>query len=293
MELIIRFDMRGIFCDVDEDMLEVGTQMHIHSTLVAPYYLMESLALSARRLAVLEPHRADKFMTLAVSLQTQAISLYNHVVSTVKIDNVNCVPIIQFAGALGRHLLADLLARRDEDFNVFMDHYLEFVKIHAGINLITHAAWPYLIDSDMKDFLIWAANIKHTPPIGHECDSLRHLIDSAGFDPATHDACSSMVRVLQVALDLCQENPPRHRRHWVKFAWPVLAPQEFIDLLIQRRPEALLCIAYFGVVLHFLRHCWYTNDAGKHIVMTAANYLGPDWEQYLVYPLSTVNADTL
>lgn len=293
MELIIRFDIPETFPEVDEEMLEVGTRMHINSTLIAPYYLMESLALSARRLAVLEPHRAEKFMALSVSLQTQAISLYNQVVSTVKIDNVNCVPIIQFASALGRHLLSDLLARREEDFNVFMDHYLEFVKIHTGINLITHAAWPYLIDSDMKDFMIWATNIKHTPTIGHECNALRHLIDSAGFDPATHEACSTMARVLQIALDLCQANPPRGRRHWALFAWPVLAAPEFIELLVQRRPEALLCIAYYGLVLHFLRYCWYTNAAGSHIVRTAARYLGPEWEPYLAYPLSVVNADTL
>ncbi|KAK1757914.1 hypothetical protein QBC47DRAFT_296147 [Echria macrotheca] len=293
LELMVKFNIIEHFPDVEGEMLQAATDLHNAAMLQAPYYAIEILALSARRLAVSEPDRAEKFMAFSVSLQTKAIQLYNNVVSTVKLDNVNSSPIMQFASALGRHLLPDLWARRDDDFNVYLDHYVEFVKIHTGIKLITHAAWPFLLDSGMKTFMLWAAQFHLATPIGSECEPLHLLLANAGLDAVTLEASRTALRTLQIGFDMMQAKERRPSRYLVIYSWSVAAPPEWTELLVQRRPEAIVVLAYFGVILHWSRNIWAVGEAGSYLINSVARHLGPDWEPYLAYPLSVLSADPL
>ncbi|KAK5658892.1 hypothetical protein OQA88_1706 [Cercophora sp. LCS_1] len=284
MELLLRFDSRSQYPDTDALINNLADKLHNDAMLQAPYYLLETLALSARRLAHVEPEKSEHYLNYAVTLQTKAVSLYNHVVSTVKIDSVNCVPITQFSSLLGRHLLVDLWARRDADFNVFLHHYLEFIKVQTGIKLITHSAWPELMNSELKDLLFWAGSLHTKATTGHECDALHHLVRNAtGLDAPTLEACEKAISSLQIGFDLAQESPPRC---FIVFHWSVAAPDLFTELIAQRRPEALVCLAYWGVLCHLVRDLWQVGGAGSYIINSVAQYLGPDWAPFMAYPLS-------
>jgi len=294
MELLIKFSVPDHFPEMDQELHDYATRLHADSMLRAPCYLYETLALSARRLSIVDPENAEKHCRYAVNLQTKAISLYNRYVSTVKIDNVNCVPIIQFASLLGRHLLIDVLAKREADLNVFIDHYVESVRIHSGIKLITHAAWPFLIDSGMQNFLLWAGSLQSAQAVGAECDPLRNLISSmSGLDSAIMDAFQTAIRTLQVGFDLMRTESDRNCRYWSVFAWSVAAPEEFTNMLAQRRPEALVFLAYFGVLLHYSRDQWQVGTSGSYLINAVSQHLGSDWSEILSYPMSVLTTDPL
>ena len=295
MELLIQFTVADHCPEVDEDMVSFAARLHLEAMLMAPYVLIETLALSARRLSTLRSEKAATYAGYAVALQTKAISLYNGVVSSERLDSTNCVPVIQFASLLGRHLLADLLARRDPSLDAFLDCYVECVRIHGGIKAIIHSAWPFLIDSDIKDFLLWAAEINSSVPVGRECDPLRALVAECGpaFDSATHEACDTVLRLLQVGYDQMAAKPARNRRYMMVFSWSVAAPPEFTELLVRRVPEALVVLAYFAVLLHYSRDLWQVGTSGAYIIKAIAHYLGPGYDRYMAYPLSVLAADPL
>ncbi|KAK0632774.1 hypothetical protein B0T14DRAFT_42907 [Immersiella caudata] len=294
MELMIKFKVSDHYPDVDQELYEHCERLNSSSMLSAPYYVTEILALSARRLSVVEPDRAAKHLRYAVALQTRAVSMYNKYVSTVKIDNVNCVPIIQFASLLGRHLLIDMLARRETDLNLFLEHYLEFVRIHSGIKLIVHSAWPFLIDSGMKEFLMWAGSLNTAQGVGNECAPLDDLISKThDLNPTMLESCQTAIRTLQVGFDLMCVQPPRNNRYWAIFAWSVACPEAFTDLLAQRRPEALVFLAYFGILLHYSRDQWQVGTSGGYLITMIAQHLGPEWSVYMSYPLSIISINPL
>jgi len=292
MELIIKFKVSHHFPDLDRELEDYSERLNSASMLTAPYYLTEILALSARRLSIVEPEKAEKYLHYAVTLQTKAISMYNQYVSSVKIDNVNCVPIIQFASLLGRHMLIDMLAKRETDLDLFLEHYLEFVRIHSGIKLIVHAAWPFLIDSGMKGFLMWAASLNTAHGMGNECDPLRDLISqTTDLDAPTLEACETVIRTLQVGFDLMCAHPAQNNRYWAIFSWSVAAPDEFTNLLVQRRPEALVFLAYWSVLLHYSRDQWQVGPSGAYFINMISQHLGPEWSSYMSYPLSVISVD--
>ncbi|KAK3362312.1 hypothetical protein B0T25DRAFT_3238 [Lasiosphaeria hispida] len=293
MALLIHFSVSDQIPDLDDDMSEMGSRLLYKSALEAPYLLYEMLAVSARRLSVLSPEKSETYLQLSVSLQTKAVSLFNETVATAAVDNCNCVPMMLFSAILNRHLLANLLARREQDLAVFLSHYTEYVGLGGGIKAITHSAWPVLLDSEMKDFLIWAACISRSTPVGNQCDPLRQLLSKAGgLDEPTKGACELAIHFLQVGFDIMLAKDVQNRRYMMPFAWSVIVPQDFTDLLEQRRPEALVILAYFGLLLHYSRHLWQIGgDSGSYIVTMIAQYLGPGWEDYISWPLSMIAAD--
>lgn len=294
MQMLVRFSVADYYPDIDDDMMDLARDLHQNS-LREPYYLLEILALSARRLALVEPSKSETYLAYAVSLQTKAISLYNAAVSQLAaLDRTTCVPVLMFASLLGRHLIVDLLARREPDLDRFMPYYVEFCKIGSGIGAVAHAAWPLLLDSDIKTFLLWAASIHTQTPTGRECDALRDLLLGApDLDPPTRAACEPVLRLLQVGFDLMRARPAQNRRYMQIFAWSVAAPPAFTELLERRRPEALVALAYFGVLLHWARDRWEVGTAGEYIIKAVSAHLGPGWDYHLAYPLAVLQGDRM
>jgi len=67
----------------------------------------------------------------------------------------------------------------------------------------------------------------------------------------------------------------------------MLVSQRFVDLLVLRRPEALIILAYYGVALHTC-NLWIIGDTGKDIVNAVNNYLAPRWDSWLRWPCESV-----
>ncbi len=294
MELLIEFSVVDYFPEMDDAMLEASMVLLNKTMLGDPYLLYEVLAISARRLAMLRPAKSELYMQCAVSLQARSASVFNATTGTTRIDGSNCVPMMLFSSILGRHLIIDLCARKDVDLDTFLRHYLEFVAIHTGIKVMSHEAWPFLLESDMKDFMIWSASIFRSSPVGKQCDILRDLVtDAADLDQPTKDACEVVIRLLQVGFDqMLIKESTANSRYLVIYAWSVAAPPEFTNLLEQRRPEAIVILAYFAVLLHYCRGLWHVGDVGSRLINLAANYLGPAWDHYLSWPLSEIAMDS-
>ncbi|KAI1277344.1 hypothetical protein F5Y07DRAFT_388600 [Xylaria sp. FL0933] len=74
--------------------------------------------------------------------------------------------------------------------------------------------------------------------------------------------------------------------------WPVVVPTEFINLVEERRPEALIVIAYYAVLMHDTKGYWISGDAGAFIIRSITHFLGNHWAEWLRWPNETVNSNT-
>lgn len=186
----------------------------------APYLMHQILAVSARRLAVLLPDRADHFLTHAMQLQTKAVSIYNETAAKAQIDQTNCSALLLFCSLLGRHLLADLLARRDADFADFLARFLEFLSVSRGLMAMSVAAWDLLLQSDIRHLVLWALEIAQSAPRGHHCDGLQRVVaDSVDLDTDAKDACMTAIACLQVGFDSLLGGDTRNQRYLMVFMW--------------------------------------------------------------------------
>jgi hypothetical protein len=257
--------------------------------------LHQLLAFSARHLAFLHPECSASYLHRTVTLQTRAVSLFN--AAWTEVDQSNCVAILLFSSILGHHLLADTLAKRDPGgLEAFITHYMECVEMHRGIHTVASTAWPLLMESELEPILSWSSGFNSRPPRGNHCQRIRELVDGAdGLGEEDKEACRLAIQYLQVGFDAVlaeeEEEEEQGNRHQMIFSWTVLAPPEFTGLLAAKRPEVLVLLGYYALLLHYGRNMWQVGDAGAYILGIIVDYLGPEWDHWLEYPRERVAKD--
>ncbi len=156
-------------------------------------------------------------------LQTKGVSIYNETAAKAQIDQTNCSALLLFCSLLGRHLLADLLAKRDADFDTFLTRFLEFLSISRGLMAMSVTAWDLLLQSDIKHLVIWALGIAQSTPQGNHCNELQRLVaESKDLEPTAKEACMRAIACLQVGFDSLLGVDTRNQRFLMVFMWYTL-----------------------------------------------------------------------
>lgn len=63
---------------------------------------------------------------------------------------------------------------------------------------------------------------------------------------------------------------------------------EFIEMLEQKLPEALLIVVYYCVALKRAERMWWVKDKGENLLKTCLGELGPGWERWTHWPIAQV-----
>ena len=96
--------------------------------------------------------------------------------------------------------------------------------------------------------------------------------------------------MLQWAFDLSVRLPSPDVPHAIS-GWHVVLPSEFADVLRDRRPEALVILAYYGVLLHRARRYWICGGNGAVLVRAIARQLGPEWGPVMRWPIDVIDRE--
>lgn len=220
MEVLIRFKFEEHAPELNVELRDFASKLLFKCGLEAPYLMHQILAVSARRQAALQSERTGYFLETAIHLQTKAVSIYNETAAKAQIDQTNCSALLLFCSLLGRHLLADLLARRDANFGEFLPRFLELLSISRGLMAMSVSAWDLLLQSDIKHLVLWALEISQSTPQGHHCDELQRLIaESTDLDAPSKEACVAAIASLQVGFDSILGGDARNQRYLMVFMW--------------------------------------------------------------------------
>lgn len=82
----------------------------------------------------------------------------------------------------------------------------------------------------------------------------------------------------------------QHAASSTVFAWLITASPHFVELLREHRPESLVLLAYYAVILHKRRDSWVIGDAGKYLLDSTMCHLGHHWDPWLEWPKSHIFA---
>ena len=291
MELLIHltFDKEIFDLGGGVDAYPQGLSLALKRSLQSPYLLHQLLAFSARHLAFLHSKRRAFYLRQAVTLQTRAVSLFN--AAWTNVSQSNCVAVLLFSTILAHHVLADTLVERGPGgLEAFMAHYMHCLDMHRGIYTVASTAWPLLMESELEPLLSWSSEFTSRPPRGNHCQGIREMVD--GIDrlgDRDKAACRLAIQYLQVGFDaVLTEEEQQYHRYQMIFSWTMLVPPEFVALLAAKRPEALVLLGYYALLLHHGRHLWQVRDAGAYILSIIVDYIDPEWDHWLEYPQKIV-----
>ncbi|PVI01714.1 hypothetical protein DM02DRAFT_704298 [Periconia macrospinosa] len=255
----------------------------------SPYLLDEILAFTAFHMAHIYPGSAMCLRNFATELQIRALASFSRLTEMVpKDDEATAVPRFLFSAILGRHSLAENLVYYSSGFHSLVNRFVECFNLNRGVRAITPPARDFLHNSEVQPFMnvVLLAQSGITSP-GKECGPLFSLVNSSDLSEASVEACRQATHVLQLSFDTFRNLDEKDFAQATS-VFTVGISGSFVDVLRKLQPEALVILAYFGVLLHLCRDYWAFGNAGASIVRTIADHLGIYWQEALAWPLHVI-----
>ncbi|KAK1723597.1 uncharacterized protein BDZ83DRAFT_529438, partial [Colletotrichum acutatum] len=283
MRLLHHLETRmGTFMAADGFMKPL-VDMNLEAALNAPYLMDVLLGLSAQHMAELNPQRADFYHHEATQLQTRALMLFND--AKEEIDDDTCIPMFLFASCLGTQVLCDTLRSYRTDFNGFLDQFAWYLNLHRGVSAVTGRSWHIIRESGCKHFVDFLESIKPDPNQRSEVDILHSMLDQTDLGPVSLQACRDATESLRQSYFIYRSIAIKSNHQSASvMAFGVRVTTGFIDVVKQRRPEALVILAFYAVLLHWCRSYWIFGDAGQWIIRSVSAHLGDYWSEWLAFP---------
>jgi len=130
-------------------------------------------------------------------------------------------------------------------------------------------------------------------PDDYELEKLEALFEPSANTPVTTtspselEVCAQALAILRRVFRL----PYAPNKTWLDvrgavFIWPGAVSQEFVDLLFERRPEALVLLAYFCVLLKRINSYWYFEGLGVGLLERVGEGLdswGEGWREWIAW----------
>ncbi|RDW78873.1 Zn(II)2Cys6 transcription factor domain-containing protein [Aspergillus mulundensis] len=252
-------------------------------SMMTPYLVNELLAFSALHLSIKCPNQQAYFRYHAAELQTNALSIFKE--SAPQVTRESCIPLFIFAATLGIHMLCDTLIYRQGDLPDFLARFVHFFRVYHGVRTIVNKAWHMIQDTPLgPSFAMGKDLYAFTGCLGHTCQSLLDRIDRANLGEHVTGIYRQAVEGLQSCATVIEKWDERHVGINAVTTWPILMDIEFGEFLEQRRPEALVILAHYACLLHRFRNFWLFGDSGAFVIREVTGYLGPEWEDWMVWP---------
>jgi len=263
--------------------------------LSQPYTMYQVLAFSAMHMRHRNLEEADRHIEEARALQTQALCAFNN--TRIEVTADNCVSIITFSTLVGLHALAEVAANADAGVGAVLDGFVTYMNLHRGVRAVFAQSWKFLKQTNVAPLLERSESAIH-----EACSSngqtavavaarLSELLDYADMSQESRQACraaaSELNIVYQTEPDVVKpfELPHGNGLLWV---FPINLSSEFAALLSMRKPEALIILAHYAVLLHRRRQVWLVGNVGRILIEEISRFLGAFWKTWLEWPNSVL-----
>lgn len=277
------------FCTVTFETLtpEPSQQQIWQSTVIKlglsfPFLMQEILAIAALHLAHCKPQSQSRYYMKATELQCQALTGFQAIQKHVEASN--CGAIMIFASLLALHVLADPSRRRGLNFSEYLDHFLSCINLMRGVrHVVITDWWPYLSESELKP-LLHVQEPEQPYKIPDACRELAALTRNVKLGPASIKVYDEAIERLH--WNFAASGVPLQKHSTIRWvlAWPAQLKDDYLELLNERRPEALVILAYFGVFLHSYQDSWAVGDSGAFLIKAINAHTGPHWRRWMAWP---------
>lgn len=259
-----------------------------------PFLLHGLLAATAlHRHYTAEPSQKQALMNLARYHQQHALTLY--IPSIQAIDEDNCHALFAFSILLGV-LCYSMLHEDEENEQPLAVRFLEAFDSLNGVVAVAIRTLPWLRDGPLDPILADLA------PINRDFDVL---------DPGMKEALEAL---MECAKRTCKEEvkakpsmspeqrlqayqdgifgistvlaPSNHadRKLSVVVSWSIFAGTDYLSLLRQRDPMAVVILGYYGATLHhFHGTLWLLEGLGTRLTDSVLDEVDKSWHPLLAY----------
>jgi hypothetical protein len=252
-------------------------------------YLMHCvLGLSALHLIHTSPQDSEVYRRAAIRHQDIAVATFRPLLVNITAENCDALwassALTVMFGAAQYQVLPETpgVAKLSP-----LDGILEVCELVRGVYVVSQAAGEWITDGPLKPVLGDPWEGRGAPELASDIVDALQAVEACIIASSTESTSLVYLSSLQVlqqtfAVMVSTDQPT------LVLVWLVLFERQFVVMLRERDPIALVMLAHYGVVLHGARHYWWGGSWGFSIVENVYQVLNSEWRPLIAWPAQKV-----
>lgn len=257
------------------------------------FFLQGILAFSALHMAHVTPAQARSYLFIATTHQDAALAEFRRLLGD-QVTSETSRPLFLFSCFLAMYAFAlpgvEGVFYHAHSSGGSLDGFLDCVQLVRGTKELLVPWFDVLAKGELGVLLgpTWNGN-----PVDEmsmpESLPLAQLYTACDIRPDTARAnpYSSAIHDLHTAFR-CTAEPNGSSIIAIALTWPIVVPKDYLELLKEQEPKAMVILAHYAVLLHEQRSCWIFQHWGRCLIERIAAKLGQGWESALAWPKQIV-----
>jgi hypothetical protein len=248
------------------------------------------LALASLHQAYLRPLEAESYEVLAVPHHNLALTLFRDALTS--ITEYNCHALYACGHLVIKYVFASPQSRLGLVFPAKVGNISEFIILLRGSFSVHDHALKWLSDGPLgfclERPLDENPNFNRNPDDSHLARLLSHLLTESSEDV---QVCCGALNNLRRLLAMDATPGQTISTKTLAYSWPARVSQRYIVLVSERRPEALVVLAHYCVLLKRIDSFWFMRGCALMILKQCLQDLDHSWEPYVKWPISVVGLE--
>lgn len=238
-------------------------------------------------MAYLQPDEAEKFEILAAHHQDLALPLFRSALACVTENN--CHALYACGHLVTKYAFASPRSREHFIFSSSLGTASEFILLLRGSFSIHDYALEWLSNGPLSFCLEKPLDENPDFSLNPDDSYLARLLsllltDDCGDNNVCCGALNSLRRLFAMAATPGQTISTKT----LAYSWPVQVPQRYTILVDERKPEALLVLAHYCVMLKMIDSFWFMEGCAIRVLRQCQDNLDTKWHRHIEWPLSAV-----
>ncbi|KAF7714731.1 Sterol uptake control protein 2 [Penicillium ucsense] len=242
-----------------------------------PFLMHGILALSALHLARTgpDPSRKTAFLNRAVTHQNQSLALFRELLSDIRESNAKAM--FAFASVVVVYTFGFPHTPDAQDPGSCIEDLYQVLFLARGVQQVIRSPAEYLSHTNFAPILqIEEIQTELPDDANATINDLHEANEVCGAQNRAHEtevytaAIDNVAEMLRWVYGGMTSNVVAGR-------WAIKLPSRFMELLREREPMALVLLAHFALLLHYLKHRWCFEDWCGRLAKAVWRLLDHEW----------------
>jgi hypothetical protein len=265
-----------------------------------PFLMHEILSLAALHLSNLRPDKASIYRHASDTHFATGLSLFQPAIRN--LSDENCHACYAFSTMVFTHAWASQdpdkpsaiffvpSSSTPQDLDVV---HVQWVKLHRGSHEILQKRSALLREGPLEPlFTPWKGldrNGPHPLPTVEEeqLSALSALAAASSLSAEQKLTLNEMLQKVRRVFSILAYNPKISQLSAV-MSWFSMLSEDYLKMLEEKIPEALLIVVFYCVALKRAEHMWWVKGKGENLLRTVMGELGSGWETWTDWPVEQV-----
>lgn len=265
-------------------------------------FLMHGLlSLAAMHLIHDQPHRREALLPEATRLQDLGLTGFRRQMQT--INKYNCHALFAFSSVLvictwaSSQTLEDFFFKSSSNTSILDDDsFLDCTALVRGVKDLLESTWDWISKGPMATFLKFAQDGMTLPTLPPEVEARLGALkalwasekcaltesEKAGLKDSHEILRDAYVYMSVPNNAICKVSTTHF--------WLTRIPTSYTNMLGEKKPEALILLAHYCILLGGIREYWWMEDKGVHLLKSIHQTLGPEWRAWIQWPMELLGA---